>query len=125
MKELKPRIYENGIPYMLVGDYYVPDLKVSGKYSPVGKWGRLHRTYLEKHEPMVFNELVLSGRLQEYVADGDKQCEERQDFLMIQFMEQENVTEALKMQAQLEWVRRVNNIRNRVDEIILNEMVYA
>ena len=76
-------------------------------------------------EPIVFNELVLSGKLHDYLADVDRQCEERQDFLMIQFMEQENVTEALKMQAQLEWVRRVNNIRNRVDEIILNEMVYA
>lgn len=125
MKELKSRIRENGITYILVGDYYVPDLKLPGKSSPVGKWGRLHRSYLKKHEPMVFNELVLSGKLHDYLADVDKQCAELQEFLMIQFMEREAVTDVLKMQAQLEWVRRVNNIRNRVDEIILNEMVYA
>lgn len=63
MKELKPRIHENGMDYVLVGDYYVPDLKLPEERRPIGHWGRLHQSYLKLHRPMLYNELILSGRL--------------------------------------------------------------
>ena len=65
MNELKPRIHENGIDYILVGDYYVPDLKLPEEKRPIGHWGRLHKAYLQNYRPAVYNELVLSCRLHE------------------------------------------------------------
>ena len=62
MKELKPRIHENGMDYVLVGDYYVPDLKLPEERRPIGHWGRLHQSYLKLHRPMLYNELILSGQ---------------------------------------------------------------
>ena len=73
MKELKPRIHENGMDYVLVGDYYVPDLKLPEERRPIGHWGRLHQSYLKLHRPMLYNELILSGRLQ----IGRASCRER------------------------------------------------
>lgn len=70
MKELKPRIHENGMDYVLVGDYYVPDLKLPEERRPIGHWGRLHQSYLKLHRPMLYNELILSGRLHTVVAAG-------------------------------------------------------
>ena len=74
MKELKPRIHENGMDYVLVGDYYVPDLKLPEERRPIGHWGRLHQSYLKLHRPMLYNELILSGRLHTVVADLNEQA---------------------------------------------------
>ena len=74
MKELKPRIHENGMDYVLVGDYYVPDLKLPEERRPIGHWGRLRQSYLKLHRPMLYNELILSGRLHTVVADLNEQA---------------------------------------------------
>ena len=69
MKELKPRIHENGIDYILVGDYYVPDLKLPEEHRPIGHWGRLHQSYLKQFRPLIYNDLLLSGKLHTVLAD--------------------------------------------------------
>lgn len=125
MQELKKRIQENGIDYVLVGDYYVPEMKLPEEKRTIGHYGRLHREYLRQVKPMVFNELILSGQLWSYLADLNEQVTERRNVMMKQFMEKEGVTEELKKQNRYEWVRRMNGIRSRVDEIIMKEMVYA
>ena len=122
---MKERITKNGIDYVLVGDYYIPDLKLSEEEHPIGKYGRMHREYLRENNPILFNDLVLSCQLWTYLADLNEQCVEYRDFLMNQIMEQEGITEELKSRDQMEWVRRANNARSRVDEIILNELVYV
>lgn len=125
MQGLKKRIHENGIDYVLVGDYYVPELKLPEEKRSIGHYGRLHREYLRQAKPMVFNELVLTGQLWTYLADLDEQATERRNVMMKQFMEAENVTEDLKKMDRHEWVRRMNGIRSRVDEIIMKEMIYV
>lgn len=125
MQELKKRIHENGIDYVLAGDYYIPELKLPEEKRTIGHYGRLHREYLRQAKPMVFNELILSGQLWMYLADLNEQATERRNVMMEQFMEKEGVTEELKKQNRYEWVRKMNGIRSRVDEIIMKEMVYA
>ena len=124
MQELKRRIYENGIEYVLVGDYYVPEMKLSEEKRSIGHYGRLHREYLRQVKPMVFDDLILTGQLWTYLADLNEQATERRNVMMQQFMEKENVTEELKQQNRYEWVKRMNGIRSRVDEIIMREMIY-
>ena len=125
MQELKKRIHENGIDYVLAGDYYIPELKLPEEKRTIGHYGRLHREYLRQAKPMVFNELILSGQLWMYLADLNEQATERRNVMMEQFMEKEGVTEELKIQNRYECVRKMNGIRSRVDEIIMKEMVYA
>ena len=74
MKELKPRIHENGIDYILVGDYYVPDLKLPEEHRPIGHWGRLHQSYLKQFRPLIYNDLLLSGKLHTVLADLNEQA---------------------------------------------------
>ena len=125
MQELKKRIHENGIDYVLADDYYIPEMKLPEEKRTIGHYGRLHREYLRQAKPMVFNELILSGQLWTYLADLDEQATERKNVMMKQFMEKEGVTEELKKQNRYEWVRIMNGIRSRVDEIIMKEMIYA
>ena len=125
MQELKKRIHENEIDYVLAGDYYIPELKLPEEKRTIGHYGRLHREYLRQAKSMVFNDLILTGQLWTYLADLDEQATERRNVMMKQFMEKEGVTEELKKQNRYEWVRKMNGIRSRVDEIIIKEMVYA
>lgn len=118
MKELKPRIHENGMDYVLVGDYYVPDLKLPEERRPIGHWGRLHR-------PMLYNELILSGRLHTVVADLNEQAADRLDLIIRQMMKAEGVTEAMKAENQMLWVQSMNSIRCRAEEIIKTELIYC
>ena len=104
MSELKPRITENGIDYILVGDYYIPDLKLPEEHRPIGKYGRMHR---------------------EYLADLNEQAQERLDTIIEQMKAAEGVTEELKRTSQMEWVQRCNNIHNRAEEIVLHEIIYS
>jgi len=124
MKELKERITENGIDYILVGDYYIPDLKLPEEDRPIGRYGRLHRDYLKEVHPARYSSLILTGKLWTYLADLNEQAEERLDLIIEQMKAVEGVTEELKARNQLEWVGRMNNIRNRAEEIIKSEMVY-
>lgn len=124
MEKLKERITENGIDYILVGDYYIPDLKLLEENRPIGRYGRLHREYLKQEHPARYSSLILTGKLWTYLADLNEQAEERLDLIMEQMKAAEGVTEELKAQNQLEWVGRMNNIRNRAEEIINSELIY-
>ncbi len=124
MEKLKERITENGIDYILVGDYYIPDLKLPEENRPIGRYGRLHREYLKQEHPARYSSLILTGKLWTYLADLNEQAEERLDIIIEQMKAAEGVTEELKARNQLEWVGRMNNIRNRAEEIIKSELIY-
>ena len=127
MIDLKKHIHDsaNGLDYTLVNDHYLPNLTVAAPAEhPTGRWGRLHKRYLKEHHPIRYNQLLLSGELGSYLAKLDKQSEEQLALTVRQMQEAEGVTEALKAADQLEWVRRMNNIRNRAEEIVYNEIVY-
>ena len=124
MEKLKERITENGIDYILVGDYYIPDLKLPEENRPIGRYGRLHREYLKQEHPARYSSLILTGKLWTYLADLNEQAEERLDLIIEQMKSAEGVTEELKARNQLEWAGRMNNIRNRAEEIINSELIY-
>ena len=114
----------NNIEYVLVGDYYIPDLKLPHEKRPIGKYGRMHREYLKEHNSMMFNDLVLDGQIWTYLADLNEQAQERLSLIVEQMKVAEGVTEELKASDQMDWVRAMNSIRNRAEEIVLNEIVY-
>ena len=127
MIDLKKHIHDsaNGLDYTLVNDHYLPNLTVAAPAEhPTGRWGRLHKMYLKEQHPIWYNQLLLSGELGGYLAKLDKQTEEQLALTIRQMQEAEGMTEALKAENQLEWVRRMNNIRNRAEEIVYNEIVY-
>ena len=114
----------NNIEYVLVGDYYIPDLKLPNEERPIGKYGRMHREYLKEHNPMMFNDLVLDGQLWTYLADLNEQAQERLSLIVEQMKAAEGVTEELKAADQMAWVGVMNSIRNRAEEIVLKEIIY-
>ena len=124
MEKLKERITENGIDYILAGDYYIPDLKLPEENRPIGRYGRLHREYLKQEHPARYSSLILTGKLWTYLADLNEQAEERLNLIIEQMKAAEGVTEELKARNQLEWVGRMNNIRNRAEEIVNSELIY-
>ena len=128
MTTMKNSIHDNanGLDYTLVNDHYLPNLTAAAptEQHPTGRWGRLHKKYLKEQHPIRYNQLLLSGELGGYLAKLDKQTEEQLALTIRQMQEAEGVTEALKAADQLEWVRRMNNIRNRAEEIVYNEIVY-
>ena len=111
------------INYIRSGDYFIPDLKLPVETRPIGKWGRMHREYLKEHHPIQYTNLVLSCRLWTYLADMNEQAQERIDRLMQQMKEAEGITESLKVADPMSWVQRMNNIRNRTEEIIREELI--
>ena len=112
------------ISYIRSGDYYIPDLKLPEETRPIDKWGRMHREYLKEHHPIQYTNLVLSCKLWTYLADLNEQTQERLDRIMQQMKEAEGVTETLKSTDPMAWVQRMNNIRNRAEEIIREELIY-
>ena len=124
MEKQKERIMENDIDYILVGDYYIPDLKLPEENRSIGRYGRLHRDYLKEEHSARYSSLILTGKLWTYLADLNEQAEERLDLIIEQMKVAEGVTEELKARNQLEWVGRMNNIRNRAEEIIKSELIY-
>lgn len=127
MKELPKRIHDdnNGLDYVLVGDYYIPALRLTEESRPIGHWGRRRKAYLEEARPALYCSLLLSGKLWTHLADVNEQAQERLDLIMEQMKAAESVTEELKADDQLEWVRRCNSIRSRAEEIIYAELVYV
>ncbi|MCI9330108.1 MAG: TnpV protein [Ruminococcus sp.] len=114
-----------GGTYTRVGDYFLPDLKLpEEKTKHIGVWGQRHKRYLQEHKRATYTTLLTSGKLNGYLADIDKQAEEMFSRLVEQTAEREGVTEQLKSDNQLEWGRRINNIRNRAIEIINNDLIY-
>ena len=114
----------NHMEYVLVGDYYIPDLKLPNEELPIGKYGRMHREYLNEHNPMRFNDMVLEGQLWTYLVDLNEQAQERLSLIVEQMKVSEGVTEELKAVDPMAWVRAMNSIHNRVEEIVLKEIVY-
>ena len=128
MTTLKNTLHDsnNGLNYTLVNDHYLPNLTaVAPAEHPTGRWGRLHKRSLKEHHPIRYNQLLLSGELGSYLAKLDKQTEEQLALTVQQMQESEGVTEALKAADQLEWVRRMNSIRNRAEEIIKSELIFV
>ena len=129
MTALKNTLHDsnNGLDYTMVNGYYLPNLTVAAptEQHPTGRWGRLHKRYLKEHHPIRYNQLLLSGELGSYLAKLDKQAEEQLALTVRQMQEAEGVTEALKAADQLEWVRRMNSIRNRAEEIIKSELIFV
>ena len=123
---MKSIFEQMGGTYRQVGDYFVPNLVLpnEGKSYQIGKFGRLRRQYLKEHRKSVYAEMVLSGKLNEHLAEVDQTCYERMERLVKQMAEREGVTEALKASDQMAWVGRMNNIRSRAEEIVLSEVVY-
>ena len=128
MTTLKNTLHDsnNGLDYTMVNGYYLPNLTAAAptEQHPTGRWGRLHKRYLKEHHPIQYNQLLLSGELGGYLAKLDKQSEEQLALTVRQMQEAEGVTEALKAADQLEWVRRMNSIRNRAEEIIKTELIF-
>ncbi len=125
MNELKPRIHDEqtGLDYVLVGDYYIPDIELPETDDrPIGKWGRMHRLYLEEINPLLLNHLILTGKLHTYLADLNEQAQNRYRLIVRQMAETEGVTEDLKRHSQWAWVRAMNSIANRAEEIIRDEI---
>ena len=114
------------IQYHKSGDYFLPNLTIEDQeIQPLGKYGRMRKSYLKEHRPVLYTNFLLSGELFPHLAEIDKACEERMDLLTYQMAKLEDVTEALKTSDQMEWVRRMNSIQNRAEEIVLHELVYC
>ena len=112
------------ITYTLVGDYYRPNL--AAPESPkVGRWGMLRFNYLRKHREALYTIMLIENTLNPHLEEIDRQAQEMEQQLISQLAQQEGITEQQKAENQLEWVAQMNNIRNRADEIILNDLIYA
>ena len=126
-KNMKKQIYDekNGLNYTLHGDYYLPDLEINEEEPTYGKYGIMRKQFLKEHRSARYQYLVLTGKLTEHLNQIDKEVREKVEMLMEQMAEQWGVTEELKMQDQMEWVRRMNNVKNVVEEMVLLEIIYA
>ena len=114
------------ITYSQCGDYLIPDLALQEEeLPPIGKYGRMRKRYLKEQHPVIFSELLLSEKLYPHLLEIDETCEGRMELLVLQMAKREGVTEALKATDQIEWVRRMNSIRSRAEEIVLRELVYT
>lgn len=116
-----------GLKYELVGDYYLiaGDDEPDEEQRPIGIWGQRHLRYLKNHRKVLYADLLTSGNLNNYLADIDRQAEEMFERLTRQMAASENITEQMKAIDQTEWVRKMNNIRNRATEIVNNDLIYA
>ena len=124
---MRKQIYDekNGLSYTLHGDYYLPELEINEEEPAYGKYGIMRKQFLKEHRSARYQYLVLTGKLTEHLNQVDKEVREEVEILMEQMAEQWSVTEELKMQDQMEWVRRRNNIKNVVEGMVLLEMIYA
>ena len=126
MKTQKNFFEQNGGTYTCVGDVLLPKLVIGEvEKKSIGKYGRMRKRYLTEQHPILYSELLLSGKLYPHLLEVDEACEERMELLTRQIAKQEDVTEALKATDQMEWVRRMNSIQNRAEEIVLHELIYC
>lgn len=123
---MKTIFEEMGGTYRQVGDYFIPNITLSddGEYQ-IGRYGRMRRSYLKEYRKILYNNHVMEGTLFKHLDEIDQACNERMENIVSAMAKQEGVTEALKAAEQIEWVRRINSIHNRAEEIILTELVYA
>ena len=118
-------IREDRFGYLQTGDYFIPDLKLPQENRSIGKYGRMHRDYLQEHNPLRFDDLVLAGKLWTYLADLNEQAQNRLQMIIRQMQEAETVNDELKESNQMAWVQSMNSIYNRAEEIVLHELVYG
>lgn len=117
---------KNGLWYELQGDYYIPCINLpEEEQQPVGLWGQRHLRYIKQNRKVLYLNLLTSGKLNSYLAEIDQQAEDMFFRLVKQIAEREGVTEQLKADNQMEWVGRMNNIRNRVTEVVNHDIIYT
>lgn len=114
-----------GLKYELIGDYYVLAGDEEPAPEPLGIWGQRHRQFLREHKRCIYDGMLLTGKLDSYLREIDRQAEEMFSRLVKQFAEQEGVNEQLKAADQMAWISAMNNIYNRVQEIVLHELIYS
>ena len=112
------------LTYIRCGDYYIPDIRLPEESRPIGRWGRMHRDYIKDHNTIRFNDLCLSGELWTYLADLHEHAQNRLELIIEQMKAAEGVTEGMKVTDQMSWVRAMNSIRNRAEEIVKSELIY-
>ena len=126
MKTQESFFEQNGGTYTQIGDVLLPDLSIGEvEQRPIGKYGRMRKRYLKEQHPVLYSELLLSGKMYSHLQEIDETCEERMELLTRQMAKLEGVTDSLKADNQMEWVRRMNSIRNRAEEIVLHELIYC
>jgi len=118
-------IRDDRLGYLQIRDYYIPDLKLPQENRSIGKYGRMHRDYLQEHNPMRFDDLVLEGKLWTYLANLNEQAQNKLQLIIRQMKEAESVNDELKENNQMAWVQAMNIIHNRAEEIVLHELVYG
>lgn len=123
---MKSLFEEVGGTYRQEGDYLIPNLALpDGPDYQIGKYGRMRRSYLKEHRPVLYANFLTSGTLHRHLAEIDQACNERMEIIVSAMAKQEAATETLKSADQMEWVRRMNSIRSRAEEVVLTELVYA
>ncbi len=124
---MQKTIFEQmGGTYTQLGDYLIPDLIIwETAQPPLGKYGRMRKRYLKQYRPVLYANLLVTGKLDQHLTEIDEACDKRMELLMQQMSTQEGVTEELKASDQMEWVRRMNSIRNRAEEIVLQELIFS
>lgn len=115
----------NGLDYVLVGDYYLPMIDLLEEIRPIGYWGILRKEYLKNYKSGMYSYLLLTGKRDSYLADLNEQEQERYELIEAHMRSAEGVTEELKACNPMKWVRQCNNVRNRVQEIVLSELIYV
>ena len=123
---MKSYFEEHGGTYTRVGDFLIPDLVLEDQpEGQIGKYGRMRLEYLKKWKKSLYNDLLLSGKLQQHLLDINRDAQEEFEIIVRQTAKAEGVTEELKRQDQMEWVRRMNSIRDRADEFIRHDLIYT
>ncbi len=123
---MKSLFEQLGGTYHQEGDYLIPNLTLPDEPEyQIGKYGRMRRSYLKEHRPVLYTNYLTSGTLHRHLAEIDQACNERMEIIVSAMAKREDVTETLKAANQMEWVRRMNSIRNRAEEVVLTELVYA
>jgi hypothetical protein len=124
---MENRIYDenNGLWYARQGDYYLPELALPPEEEkPIGLWGQRHLQYLKEHKQFVYLNLLINGRLNEYLSSIDEQAEDMFFRLVKEYADRQGVTEQLKAESQLKWTGMMNNIRSTAEEIVLTDLIY-
>ena len=124
--DLPETMVQNGITYRLAGDVYLPLIAVGGNPTkPLGKWGRMRRTYLKEHRSGTYSEMLLTGTLMQHLSEIEETAERRMEELMESLKKKYHLTEQMKSQNQMEWVQMMNNLRATAEEMIQSELIYS
>ena len=125
MNKLPTEITENGIHYTLNGDYYLPDISIPDRDKPIGKWGRMQLRFLKENKPILYNQMILNGTLQSHLVETNETANRRLEKMIPEMAAAEGIDENLKSADQMEWVRRMNSVRFRAEEIVISEVVFG